>query len=101
MNVENFFEYAVHLDNFDQEQLEELLDFDEIATLADIPSEQVAVEALGQYLVGNRYDPTQTFKSLEDLRDKRNFVDTWFSVIKDPQTLKVMGKFVAHRLMGI
>lgn len=99
MDVENFFEYATHLENFDQEQLIELLDFDEIETLADIPSEQVAVEALGQYLVGNRYDPTNTFKSLENLMDKRNFIDTWFSVIKDPQTLKVMGKFVAHKLM--
>lgn len=100
MNVENFFEYAVHLDNFLPEQLDELLDFDEIEELPDAPSRQVAVEALGQFLMGNRQDPTDTFKSLDEL-DRRLFLDTWFSVIKEPNQLKLIGQYVAHRLMGI
>ena len=99
MNVENFFEYAVHLENFESDQLDELLDYEEIEALPDAPIRQVAVEALGQFLMGNRQDPTETFESLDEL-DRRLFLDTWFSVIQDSQNLKMMGQFVVHRLMG-
>ncbi len=99
MNVNDFFEYAVHLENFLPEQLDELLDYEEIEALPDAPIRQVAVEALGQFLMGNRQDPTETFESLDEL-DRRLFLDTWFSVIQDSQNLKMMGQFVVHRLMG-
>ena len=98
MNVNDFFKYAVHLGNFSHHQLYELLNYEEIEELPDSPLQQQAVYAIGQYLVGNSTGPTTTYLSL-DITDRRDFLDTWFCVIKDPQTLKVMGRFVARKLI--
>lgn len=98
MNVENFFEYGVHFDNFNREQLVEMLDVEGIEELPDGPIWQLAVEALGQYLVGNWSDPAESFKAL-DGHDKSCFIDVWFGAIKDPQTLKSMGKYLGNRLI--
>ena len=99
MQIENFMEYGVHLCNFSEEQLEEILDFDGIQELPDSPDRRLAVEALGQYLVGNRYEPAKTFSRLEGELDRRHFVDTWFSAIKDARQLKLMGFYVANSLL--
>lgn len=98
MNVSDFFNYATHLGNFSQDQLNKLLDYEEIEALPDFTNQQQAVYALGQYLIGNRTNPATTYLSL-DIADRRDFLDTWFSVIKDPRTLKMLGKFVANRLI--
>lgn len=98
MNVDKFFECAVHLDNFTREQLIELLDFDEIEDLPDASIRQIAVEALGSFLMGNRDYPKSLYKRFDNL-DRRLFLDTWFSVIKEPETLKRMGRFVANYLI--
>lgn len=99
MEIENFVKYGVHIDNFSGEQLTDLLDFDGIEELPDSPERRLAVEALGQYLVGNRTDPAKTFLGLTDTIDRKDFVDTWFSAIKDPHTLQGMGCYVANRLL--
>lgn len=98
MNVEQFFECAVHLDNFLPEQLNELLDFNEIEDLPDASIRQIAVEALGSFLMGNRDYPKSLYKRFDDL-DRRLFLDTWFSVVKEAETLKRMGRFVANYLI--
>lgn len=99
MNIENFLEYGIHFGNLSYEQLEEILDFDGIEGLPDSPDRRLAVEALGQYLVGNWNDPAKTFSRLDNDRDKRNFVDTWFSAIKDARELKGIGVYLANRLL--
>ena len=99
MNIENFMEYGIHFDNFSYGQLEEILDFDGIEELPDSPDRRLAVAALGQYLVGNRYEPAKTFSRLEDELDRRHFVDTWFSSIKDARQLKLMGFYIANSLL--
>ena len=99
MNIENFMEYGIHFGNFSYEQLEEILDIDGIEELPDSPDRRLAVAALGQYLVGNRYDPAKTFSRLDSDLDRRHFVDTWFSVIKDARELKGMGIYLANRLL--
>lgn len=99
MEIENFIEYGVHFCNFRNSQLADLLDFDGIEELPDSPERRLAVEALGQYLVGNRTDPAKTFLGLTDTIDRRHFVDTWFSAIKDPHTLQGMGCYMANRLL--
>lgn len=100
MNVDSFFEYAVHLDNFTPEQLHELLDFDEIEDLPDASIRKIAVEALGSFLMGNRDYPTSLYKRFDNL-DRRLFLDTWFSVIQESENLKRMGRFVANCLIHI
>ncbi len=100
MNVDKFFEYAVHLDNFTQKQLLELLDFDEIEELPDSSNRRMALEALGSFLMGNRDYPISLYKRLDDF-DRRLYLDTWFSVIKHPHDLQRMGRFVANYLIGI
>lgn len=99
MNVKMFKQYAVHLDNFYPDQLVRILDTEGIKELPDSPNRQIAVESLGQFLVGNRSDPIDTYMSLDDL-DKRLFLDTWFSCIKDSHELQKIGLFVAHRLIA-
>lgn len=99
MEINKFIEYGIHFDNFSGEQLTDLLDFDGIEELPDCPERRLAVEALGQYLVGNRTDPAKTFLGLTDTIDRKDFVDTWFSAIKDPHTLQGMGCYVANRLL--
>lgn len=99
MHIENFMEYGIHFGNFSYEQLEEILDFDGIEELPDSPDRRLAVEALGQYLVGNRYDPAKTFSRLDNDLDRRHFVDTWFSAIKDARELKGIGVYLANRLL--
>ena len=99
MNIENFMEYGIHFGNFSYEQLEEILDFDGIEELPDSPDRRLAVAALGQYLVGNLYDPAKTFSRLDSDLDRQHFVDTWFSVIKDPRTLQLMGQYIARNLI--
>ena len=99
MNIENFMEYGIHFGNFSYEQLEEILDFDGIEELPDSPDRRLAVEALGQYLVGNLYDPAKTFSRLDSDLDRQHFVDTWFSAIKDARELKSMGIYLANRLL--
>ena len=99
MHIVNFMEYGVHFDNFSYEQLNKILDYDGIAELPDSPDRRLAVEALGQYLVGNRYDPAKTFSRLDNDLDRRHFVDTWFSAVKDARTLKLMGFYVANSLL--
>lgn len=99
MEIENFMEYSIHFDSFSYGQLEEILDFDGIEELPDSPDRRLAVKALGQYLVGNTYDPEITFSCLDNDLDRRHFVDTWFSVIKDARTLQLMGIYLANRLL--
>lgn len=99
MNIENFMEYGIHFGNFSYEQLEEILDFDGIEELPDSPDRRLAVEALGQYLVGNWNDPAKTFSRLDNDRDRRHFIDTWFSAIKDARELKHIGIYIANRLL--
>jgi hypothetical protein len=99
MNIENFMEYGIHFGNFSYEQLEEILDIDGIEELPDSPDRRLAVAALGQYLVGNLYDPAKTFSRLDSDLDRQHFVDTWFSAIKDARELKSMGIYLANRLL--
>lgn len=98
MNFESFLEYGGHFDNFSYEQLEEILDFDGIEDLPDNPDTVLALEALGQYLMGNTFDPAITFSCLNNDLDRRRFVDTWFSVIGDWQVLKAIEIYLGLRL---
>lgn len=101
MNVDSFFEYVVHLDNFTPDELHELLDFEGIEDLSDeSSSRKIAVEALGSFLMGNSDYPTMLYKRLENFR-RILFVDTWFSVIKEPETLQKMGRYFAYDLINI
>ena len=99
MHIENFMEYGIHFGNFSYEQLEEILDFDGIEELPDSPDRRLAVEALGQYLVGNWQDPAKTFSRLDNDRDKRHFVDTWLCAIKDARELKTIGLYITNLLL--
>lgn len=98
MNVNDFFKYAVHLGNFSQDQLNQLFDWDEIEALPDGTNPQKSVYALGQFLVGNRIDPTTTYLAL-DSSDMGDFLDTWFCVVKDPHTLRMIGRYITHSLI--
>ena len=98
MELEQFMEYGNYFGNLSYEQLEEILDFDGIEDLPDNPDTVLALEALGQYLVGNTFDPAITFSCLNNDLDRRRFVDTWFSVIKDWQVLKTIEIYLGIRL---
>ena len=98
MEFEQFMEYGNYFGNLSYEQLEEILDFDGIEDLPDNPDTALALEALGQYLSGNTFDPAITFSCLNNDLDRRRFVDTWFSVIGDWQVLKKIEIFLGIRL---
>lgn len=98
MEFEQFMEYGNYFGNLSYEQLEEILDFDGIEDLPDNPDTVLALEALGQYLSGNTFDPAITFSCLNNDLDRRRFVDTWFSVIGDWQVLKKIEIFLGIRL---
>ena len=98
MEFEQFMEYGNYFGNLSYEQLEEILDFDGIEDLPDNPDTVLALEALGQYLSGNTFDPAITFSCLNNDLDRRRFVDTWFSVIKDWQVLKTIEIYLGIRL---
>ena len=97
MEFEQFMEYGNYFGNLYYEQLEEILDFDGIEDLPDNPDTALALEALGQYLSGNTFDPAITFSCLNNDLDRRRFVDTWFSVIGDWQVLKKIEIFLGIR----
>lgn len=97
MEFEQFMEYGNYFGNLSYEQLEEILDFDGIEDLPDNPDTALALEALGQYLSGNTFDPAITFSCLNNDLDRRRFVDTWFSVIGDWQVLKKIEIFLGIR----
>ena len=99
MEIEKFLEYGVHFDNFRSEQLADLLDEAGIEDLPDSHDRRLAVEALGQYLVGNRNGAMKIFQMSRGELDRQHFVDTWFSVIKDPRTLQLMGQYIARNLI--
>ena len=98
MEFEQFMEYGNYFGNLSYEQLEEILDFDGIEDLPDNPDTALALEALGQYLSGNTFDPAITFSCLNNDLDRRRFVDTWFSVIGDWQVLKAIEIYLGLRL---
>lgn len=97
MELDKFFQQAVHLDNFNSEQLDDLLDFKGIDELEEHPWTADALRLLGQFLVGNKQETARDITV--NYRNKADeFCRTWVEVIADNDTIRNIAIYFASMI---
>lgn len=97
MELDKFFQQAVHLDNFNSEQLDDLLDFKGIDELEEQPWTADALHLLGQFLVGNKQETAREITV--NYRNKADeFCRTWVEVIADKDTIRHIAIYFASMI---
>lgn len=103
MNINDYLSLIPNLENFHQEQIEELFDFDNIESfeLSELFEDKKlatellnqAAEALGYWLMGNTQDAFEILEPMNPYRRERTLW-IWLDTIKDPDTLRRIGKTI-------
>lgn len=98
MNLKQFYTCGTHLDNLADDQFKELFDLEAIAELPNTEFEQNRVRLLSQYLTGN---VSETFEEISEMdkAEQCRTLDTWLTLVKDPQELREIGKTICQQLI--
>lgn len=92
INDENF------LHNLGDEQIEEIFDMEAINELDNNQRIHQRVFWLSQWLIGNVSEPFKDIKKLDNAEQFRVF-DTWFDLVKDADTLRLLGKSICSEFI--
>lgn len=97
MNKDEFFQYAIHADNLDQDALDNL-NWEEIEKLsADTPIIQQALRMWSQFIVGNVSGTTEELMTLP-LADRKRVLQIFLAVTGEPDGLRDVANLVVEVL---
>lgn len=98
MNIEEFVSEKNHMCNLDQELFCNIFEPGAIYYLPDNEFNRKIVYWLSQYLVGNLREPLDAISELN--ASKQIYVyETWFSLIKCPDEMKLLAKRIILYLL--
>ncbi|EAA7711285.1 hypothetical protein K0M23_004427 [Salmonella enterica] len=98
MNIENFINDENHMCNLSERMFDEIFDSNAIYELPDNNFTKKIVYWLSQYLMGNVVDPIKDINQLDKF--ERFYVyETWFSLIKETETLKTLSKTIIQHYL--